>query len=112
VRSPPAFSQPDITMYTTFLRALALCTNLESLNFQSASLVPHGLKRLVDKPRLTSLKMYAGLTYPEAQDLLKIKNLRQLCLESPSRAVLHVLPTWIGELKETLVSLSIKVYSQ
>lgn len=95
----------------TVTRCIELCENLLSFSCTAHALLPLIMAKLLSgKQRLAEVKLEAmTLSVAEAAELAKMRGLRHLTLESPSRGVLHVLEKWVGNNKDQLTNLSLSV---
>ncbi len=102
-------------MNTSFAAVVSKCVagmvNLVSLSCNIPELLPSVLGWLAghQSEKLTSLKIDADLVRSDALILMKLKVLRQLSLDSPTRIALHFLPDIVAANAATLRSLAITV---
>lgn len=106
-------AKPDMRFIAAVSKCIQLCDNLASFTCTAHALLPFVLGDLTaHKPRLTDIKLEATmLNYAEAAELSKMKRLRHIALDAPSRPVLHFLSKLVANNKEKLTSLSITVSS-
>ncbi|KAJ3796561.1 hypothetical protein GGU11DRAFT_746014 [Lentinula aff. detonsa] len=112
IRTIPALKfQHHPTFLLECTRALALCNNLQSFRC-TVNAIPPFLASLQGKERLQEFRIHANLTTSQSEQLAKIGNLTNLCLDLGSWNVLDVLPRWTPKFANTLTSLCLFTANQ
>ncbi|KAG2005739.1 hypothetical protein CC2G_002118 [Coprinopsis cinerea AmutBmut pab1-1] len=102
---------PRNTLHATISNAVSQFANLSSIKFTPNAY--HGdvfvdsLNQLPELSCLQSLDINSSCMDEDykVRHLIKIKGLRKLMLRSPGRAILQVLPDWLGKMQRTLMEL-------
>lgn len=97
-------SRPSLDLLPeALLAAVQVFENLHTVEISPElypnDLFPAILAQLRDRGSLVNLRVNSSCTDDETAPILaKIEGLRKLQLESPSRAILQLLPDWLGRL--------------
>ncbi|KAG8908240.1 hypothetical protein FRB99_008305 [Tulasnella sp. 403] len=105
-------NRPDTTFLAAVAKSLDVCHNMVSFTCTAHVVLPSTIHRLVvNKPKLTDLKLEAILTRGEMVEVLKLNHLKSLALDYPTRIVLdqlpHLLITNMGHLRSLSITNSI-----
>lgn len=90
------------------VRALAATTNLRSF-VCTENIIPPLLPHLLDKPRLSHIRLRASLSSRQTTLLQDLTGLHSLSLDSPSWNAMDALPKWAANMQKTLAHLTLYV---